>query len=173
MNVLVVDDDPIILDLFQTLLIHHGFKTVCTVESAQGAMEAIRCRDAVFDCLVIDVNMPDTDGITLCRMLRAMRLYRNIPIIMIAAVQDLKILEEAFSAGASDFISKPLKMEEVIERMQLARAVRDPAQLRQLASMCAKPDRLRNPAESWIRQTHHGAGCKLDRGNSVLLSKAE
>lgn len=173
MNILVVDDDPIILDLFKTLLTHHGLKNVCAVESAEIAMEAIRCRDSIFECLVIDVNMPRTDGITLCRILRATTSYRNVPIIMIAAVQDGKFLEEAFSAGASDLISKPHKMEEVLERLQLACVVRDPAQLRQLARMCAKPDRLKKSAESWIRQMTNAAHCQLDTVHSVLPSAAE
>ena len=120
MRILLVDDDPAILDLvtqFLTLSTHHD---AVPVNSAKAALEAISKAGEPFDCILADIQMPTVDGIALVQMIRQTPGYRHTPIIMLTAMRDKDHLDRAFFSGASDFITKPFNFPDLQRRLQEA-----------------------------------------------------
>ncbi len=107
-HLLVVDDDPVTLDLLKEVLAHEGYE----VMTALGGQEAItKGMDHFFDVVITDVRMEDKDGM---EVLRAFR--KNSPetsVIMITAFGSIETAIEAVRDGAFDYISKPFKLEEI------------------------------------------------------------
>ncbi|WP_254892574.1 PleD family two-component system response regulator [Roseovarius sp. A-2] len=97
-----------------------GFSRVRPVVSGEQALKLLESTESVFDCLLFDINMPDMDGIELCRRVRQIPRYRETPIVMLTAMRDMKHMGEAFRAGATDYVSKPFDIEELGARLQLA-----------------------------------------------------
>jgi CheY-like chemotaxis protein len=73
-----------------------------------------------YDCVLLDVDMPEKDGIQLCAEIRAQPRYANTPIIMVTKHSDHDAVERAFINGATDYISKPFQFFEVLTRIKLA-----------------------------------------------------
>ena len=100
-NILVVDDEKEIADLLEIYLISDGFQVL----KAYSAKEGLRIlEEKKIDLVLLDVMMPDMDGIAMCRRIRE---TNNIPIIMVSAkTQDIdKIV--GLSTGADDYVAKP------------------------------------------------------------------
>ena len=119
MKILAVDDDPIILELLSEVLRAVGFTNLTLCGSAQLALEAIASSTVPFDCFLLDIQMPDMDGIELTAAIRAMPQYVQAPILMITAMSDRSYIDSAFAAGASDYITKPFEIGEVHARLRL------------------------------------------------------
>ena len=103
-NILVVDDEKEIADLLEIYLISDGFQ----VKKAYSAAEGLKMlEEQSIDLVLLDVMMPDMDGITMCRRIRE---TNNIPIIMVSAkTQELdKIV--GLTNGADDYVSKPFNL---------------------------------------------------------------
>lgn len=120
MRILAVDDDPHFLELLQGTLICAGYEQVEYVDSAKAALAAVRAAEVPFDCFLLDIRMPGTDGIELCRQLRALPACKQAPILMLTAVIDEEVIDRAFEAGANDYVTKPLKGVEVGARIRMA-----------------------------------------------------
>ena len=119
MRILCVDDDPFILSLLQSpMWLGADHDLVCTSSAAE-ALAAIHGSQP-FDAFLIDVVMPEVDGISLCRTIRAMVRHAATPIIMITASTDGDIMKRAFAAGATDFVRKPLDGIELGARINMA-----------------------------------------------------
>lgn len=103
-HALVADDDPTVRLLAQAALAGHGF-TVTTVADGARALEEFD-RQA-FDIVLLDVEMPAVDGYLVCAELRR-RSRQPLPIVLITGHDDRAAIAEAFEAGASDFIAKPV-----------------------------------------------------------------
>ena len=114
-NILVVDDEKEIADLLEIYLISDGFH----VKKAYSAMEGLKMlQEQPIDLVLLDVMMPDMDGITMCRRIRE---TNNIPIIMVSAkTQELdKIV--GLTNGADDYVSKPFNPLELMARVKSRR----------------------------------------------------
>jgi len=120
MRVLVVDDDPVILDLLRVILQQEGHESIHVAESGQAALDILGRKDDVFDVLILDIAMPSMDGITLCRKIRDLPAYADTPIIMLTAKSDSLSIESAFAAGANDYITKPFDVKGIGVRIQIA-----------------------------------------------------
>lgn len=160
MKFLVVDDDPVILKLLIEILFGFGFEDVRSAQSGSEALRLISTERIPFDCLMLDVQMPEMDGIELCRAIRREPKYTSSPIIMITVMQDTDHIMRAFEAGATDFTVKPFNVRELIERIRVAEIVKDPEQARQLSLSRAqshrRPDTVSNlisraALESYVR----------------------
>ena len=119
-NILVVDDEKEIADLLEIYLISDGFQVL----KAYSAKEGLRIlEEKKIDLVLLDVMMPDMDGIAMCRRIRE---TNNIPIIMVSAkTQDIdKIV--GLSTGADDYVAKPFNPLELMARVksQIRRYVR-------------------------------------------------
>jgi len=121
LKILAVDDDEIVLSLLSELLSRAGYADVKTCTSPKEALDLVR-RDAnSFDCFLLDIQMPGMDGIELCRAIRRTRGYDTTPILMLTAMSDKSYVDRAFSAGATDYLTKPFDPTEVAVRLGLAR----------------------------------------------------
>lgn len=113
--VLVVDDDRDACETMALDLQGRGFETVSCTESAAALTRAC---DAKIDAVLADVQMPEIDGLELCRRVRDM--HPNIPVIVVTAFGSLETAVEAMRAGAFDFVTKPIEMELVAAALERA-----------------------------------------------------
>ena len=89
MHLLVVDDDPSILELLEACIKSIGDHTIETASCVTDALNSLARPDAIpFDCFLLDIQMPGTDGIKLCRILRDLSDYKKTPILMLTAMSD-------------------------------------------------------------------------------------
>lgn len=107
MKILVVDDDPNILELVSIQLTQAGY----TVEKASNGFEALELLEAGYpDLAVVDVMMPGMDGYTLTRKIRA---ETDIPVLLLTAKGELEDKEKGFLAGSDDYVVKPFEPKEL------------------------------------------------------------
>lgn len=133
MKILAVDDDALVLDLLEASLASSGHKDLIRANSAEEALELLDaldgpdCRegDGAFDLFLLDIQMPGMNGIELCKKVRGRAAYKNSPIIMISSLSDRKHVVNAFSSGATDYITKPFDGLELSSRIRLAKMIVD------------------------------------------------
>lgn len=122
-DILIVDDEPAILAAMVPLLQSRAH-TVATATSGYGAIDAVTRRQP--DLIVLDLGLPDLDGIDVCRRLREITAT---PIIVLSARYAERDKVAALDAGADDYVTKPFGAEELLARVRasLRRAVAAPA----------------------------------------------
>jgi signal transduction histidine kinase/DNA-binding response OmpR family regulator/HPt (histidine-containing phosphotransfer) domain-containing protein len=103
--VLVVDDDRSTRSALRYALQRGGFRVEEAADGAQALVLVDRTRP---DVILMDALMPNMDGFTACTRLQEMPAGKDIPVLMITALEDNHSIERAFAAGARDYISKPL-----------------------------------------------------------------
>lgn len=112
-SVLVVDDDPTVLEVARAYLEHDGF----TVHTAADAFEALESADALRpDILVLDRMLPGIDGLDVCRRVRAAR--PAVPVIMLTALGAEEDRIEGLEAGVDDYLVKPFSPRELALRVR-------------------------------------------------------
>ena len=113
--IMVVDDDPGILALVDVMLRKHAF----TVLKANGAYEALKYLDSVTpSVIVLDVMMPDMNGIELCEQIRTRPQTTVTPIIMLSARSDSRSVASAMQVGANSYISKTAVYHELVAQIR-------------------------------------------------------
>ncbi|MBP0000512.1 MAG: response regulator [Cyanobacteria bacterium SID2] len=123
LSILIVDDDPDNFDVLETLLSSSSSETVTEPDYqlyyAASGREAIE-NLSIFqpDLILLDVMMPEMDGIETCRRIKAMSKWQNVPIIMVTALSEKSDLARCLNAGADDFISKPVNSIELRSRVR-------------------------------------------------------
>ncbi|WP_289042844.1 response regulator [uncultured Aliiroseovarius sp.] len=120
MRILAVDDDDYVLELLEAVLKSGGFNEYTLVNNAAAALREIAQASPPFDCILLDIQMPEMDGIELCGLIRALPKYRSCPVLMLTAMTDRSYIDRAFSAGATDYVSKPFDPLELSTRIRLA-----------------------------------------------------
>ncbi|RYH01438.1 response regulator [Salipiger sp. IMCC34102] len=125
MRILAVDDDPIILELLASPMYLGSDHDVTCAGSAAEAVDELDATEATFDSILLDIDMPVRNGIDLCAEIRQRPPYATTPILMITATREAETMQRAYSAGATDFISKPLDGVEVGARISLATMLND------------------------------------------------
>lgn len=120
MRILAVDDEPNILELLKVFLEAEGAHEVVIAPSGAAALAAIDSAEADFDCLLLDIQMPEMNGITLCERVRALPDYAHVPIIMLTAMSQKTYIDKAFSVGATDYVTKPFDFLELRGRLSAA-----------------------------------------------------
>ncbi len=113
--ILIVDDDQINLLILKEILSSDGFTDIMLALSAKEALIILERRPV--DLVIIDIVMPEMDGLELCKKIRAKEATANIPIIVQTAKNGMHA--KAFEAGATDFIEKPIKKEELTVRAKV------------------------------------------------------
>jgi two-component system, LuxR family, response regulator FixJ len=114
--VFVVDDDSLLRAFVVKLLTFSGFKRVTSYESGRRFLDEAPLRDA--DCVILDINMPDPDGLAVQRELT--RRGSRVSVIVLTAYADMPIAVKAIKAGALDFIIKPFSNEALISSVMRA-----------------------------------------------------
>ncbi|MEA5619776.1 response regulator [Cronbergia sp. UHCC 0137] len=113
-KILVVDDDPQILALLQTLLSPWGLRAIALNDPRQfwKTLENVQP-----DMLILDVEMPHINGIELCKLVRNNPQWSELPILFLTVHNDAEIVNQVFSVGADDFVSKPIIGAELVTRI--------------------------------------------------------
>ncbi len=133
-KILVVDDDELILALAADALRTAGFEDVTLAASAKEAVKVVTSAAQPFDCFLLDILMPEIDGIELCRWLRLQPAYVSTRVIMVTARSDKAHIDRAFAAGASDYVTKPLDISELCSKLLvIEKATRAQPRLRAVA----------------------------------------
>lgn len=111
MRILIVEDDEYLADLVQKNLKLEGYDTTVCYD---GLSALSMCSSAEFDMVVLDIMLPGMDGFHVCKELQ----YKNIPIIMITAKNDITDKLAGLEAGADDYIVKPFDSRELTARIK-------------------------------------------------------
>ncbi len=120
MKIAAVDDDRNMLDLLQACLENAGYRDLTVMNSSKDALDRIAKAEPQYECILLDIQMPGKDGITLCREIRALPRYQNVPILMITSRTERSFVDRAFSEGATDYITKPFDVFEIGARVRVA-----------------------------------------------------
>lgn len=113
--IMMVDDDIGILSLYGMLFEQHGYQ----VMKAKDAMMALTLiEEDMPDLFILDVMMPEIDGIMLCEKLKAKPSTANVPVFFLSARGDAATMEQAYAAGGEDYFVKPFKPEDLLQKME-------------------------------------------------------
>jgi CheY-like chemotaxis protein len=173
MSILIVDDSPDQQALLRSMLSKAGHQDILSANSAQSAFATLEHAASV-DLILMDVLMPDKDGVEACREIKHQDHLRDIPVIMVTAKTDLSNLQAAFAAGAMDYIMKPVNQVDLLARVSsaltlkqemdcrkaresdlrrsnddLQKALKEVKVLRGLIPICASCKKIRNDGGFW------------------------
>jgi CheY-like chemotaxis protein len=113
-RVLIIDDDESLCDLLKEAV--NGTYEVATAHSARDGFDRIRRQCP--HLILLDVKLPDQNGLQVCQALRGNPQHRNIPIIMMTGYGDKDDVVTGLRAGADDYITKPFRLEELRARVE-------------------------------------------------------
>ncbi|HKW97003.1 MAG TPA: diguanylate cyclase [Bryobacteraceae bacterium] len=118
-RILIVDDSAPARMLIGTLLRGAGYDRLTFAESAGQALSRLG-EEASFDLVLMDLMMPEIDGIAACREIKRDPQFTDLPVIMVTAEESTESLKEAFEAGAMDYVTKPVNKVELVARVKSA-----------------------------------------------------
>lgn len=110
-RVLIADDDPVMRHLITTMVKQQDCEVV-VVNDGRAAYRILQS-DSRFRAAILDMTMPFLEGLDLIRYMRSERRLMRIPIMMITAEQDIRLMASSFSAGATAFLPKPFTPEQL------------------------------------------------------------
>ena len=114
-KILVVDDDPEIVELFVDVLERDGRFEVKT--AATGYDAGILTQEFMPDLVILDYMLPDVNGNVVCQTIRSNPNFEHIKIIIVSGVVNQDEINDLLKAGADDFVKKPFNIEKLIERV--------------------------------------------------------
>ena len=114
-NILIVDDEKFNIELAAVYLKEEGYK-ISFALNARAALETIYVKD--ISLILLDINMPKTDGFEVCKILKEDAKTKDIPIIFLTAQTDIEYISKAFEVGGADYISKPFNGVELKARVK-------------------------------------------------------
>jgi len=102
-KILIADDSSVSREFINDMFLAVGYETVQACDGRE-ALDLVKKEK--FDCVVVDYHMPDVDGFEVCRTIREDENLKNLPVIMITAMEGMDIKKKAFEAGVSEFFTK-------------------------------------------------------------------
>ncbi len=125
MSILIVDDNPVNIFVIEKILKQAGYQDLVSLNSAQELFEYIHfgkdsSKHNEIDLILLDIMMPEIDGLEVCRRLQKEEKFKDVPIIFVTALEDANKLAEALDMGAMDYITKPINKVELLARMRVA-----------------------------------------------------
>lgn len=111
--ILVVEDDPAIRSLITTTLKAHDYRYLTAINGESAVLEASSHNP---DIILLDLGLPDIDGV---EVIRRIRTWSNLPIIVISARSEDTDKIDALDAGADDYLTKPFSVEELLARLRV------------------------------------------------------
>lgn len=127
-KIVVADDEPFILSALNDTL-----SDEYEVHSASNGREAVKVAEKVLpDLIILDVMMPEMDGLDACKTLKREKSTANIPVILLTAKGQITDIEKGFKSGADAYVVKPFsparlleKVEEIFEKVAMRRKIMD------------------------------------------------
>lgn len=135
-RILIVDDNESNRDMLSRRLMHEGYE-VCMAPNGQEAL--ISLKTAAVDLILLDVMMPEMDGYDMLKELKANIAWRDIPVIMISALDEIESVVRCIERGAEDYLPKPF----------------DPVLLRARIGACLEKKRLRDQEVLYLKDVAH------------------
>ncbi|MGN7382166.1 PP2C family protein-serine/threonine phosphatase [Paenibacillus sp. SAFN-117] len=125
MSILIVDDNPINLIVIEKILKNEGYPDCIKAHSAQELFDYLRIdsdepMESEVDLILLDLMMPEIDGLEACRRIKQVDRLKDIPIIIVTALGDSNKLAKALDLGASDYVMKPINKVELMARIRVA-----------------------------------------------------
>ena len=114
-TILIADDNPQILELLEAYLDPLQLRLLAA-RDGQEALDLVEREKP--DIILLDIMMPRRSGYEVCRILKEDPRYRDIPIVMVTALNEMADMERARESGADSFLSKPVNKHELLERVQ-------------------------------------------------------
>ncbi|MEE8663084.1 MAG: response regulator transcription factor [Acetobacter sp.] len=114
-SVMIVDDEPAIRRLLRTSLVSQSWR-VTEARTGEAALSMVA--EAVPDIVVLDLGLPDIDGVEVLRRLRS--VHPTLPVVILSVRDDERGKVAALEAGADDYVTKPFSMAELVARMRNA-----------------------------------------------------
>ncbi len=172
-NILVIDDNPDNISLLEAILSIAGYEVQIAFDGVN-ALTSIQSN--LPDLILLDILMPEMDGYSVCRHLKASQKTADIPIIFISALSKVPDRVKAFEVGGVDYITKPFEGEEVLAR--IANQLNIHSLSKQLAEENANLQKEIRISEAAIRQRQQAEialrdkTIKLEKQNQVLMKLA-
>ncbi len=154
--VLVVEDEPQLMRFLRATLPAHGYRVV---EARSGAEALVEASTRGPDLVLLDLGLPDLDGVAVARRIRE---WSALPIVVISARGQERDKVEALDAGADDYLTKPFGTEELLARMRVA-----------LRHAARRADGADTVVESGELRVDLGSRIVFRRGEEVRLTRTE
>lgn len=115
--ILVVDDEPLTRLLMMRILKENGFSNIQYAESGEDAIERLMVLPP--ELVLLDIFMPGISGLECCTWIRNHQQLKELPVLILTSITDDALRGQAFQAGASDFVTKPIHPDELIGRVKV------------------------------------------------------
>ena len=156
--ILVVEDDKPVQNLMTTTLKAHDYRYLTAMNGETAILEASSHNP---DIILLDLGLPDMDGI---EVIRKIRTWSNVPIIIISARSEDTDKVEALDAGADDYLTKPFSVEELLARLRVTERRMAASQTEQVSSFVFVNGKLR---------IDYSAGCAFLEDEELHLTPIE
>ena len=158
-TILVVEDDTSVKNLMVTTLKAHDYNYLVAENGKMAILEASSHNP---DIVLLDLGLPDIDGVEVIRKIRS---WSNMPIIVISARSEDSDKIEALDAGADDYITKPFSVEELLARLRVTQ--------RRIGIMAMDSEQASSSFENGDLKIDFPAGCAFLRGEELHLTPIE
>ena len=157
--ILVVEDDPAIRSLITTTLKAHDYRYLTAINGESAVLEASSHNP---DIVLLDLGLPDIDGV---EVIRRIRTWSNLPIIVISARSEDTDKIDALDAGADDYLTKPFSVEELLARLRVTQ--------RRLDAQQAEVMNTDAVFTNGKLKVDYAAGCAFLDGQELHLTPSE
>jgi phosphoserine phosphatase RsbU/P len=168
-RILVVDDQEDSRDLTEGALLSAGYANIVTATSGWEALKMLDVGGTTddappVDVMLLDIVMPEMDGVEACARIRNDERYADLPIIMVTSLDDANSLANAFVAGATDYVTKPVNRVELIARVRAALRLKQ-----ELDRRLARERELLSFMSNWGDRR---AGLLIDESTGLFVGEA-
>lgn len=112
-KIMIVDDDPDALAMMEKILSNEGYELIKVSNATEVGLKAAQMNP---DLILLDFLMPELDGFQVCRALRESEITMDTPIMAVTCLTKEEDIERIFEAGADDYLAKPFKVEQLLEK---------------------------------------------------------
>jgi CheY-like chemotaxis protein len=122
-KLMIVDDNPEIITLYKAVFKRRGYDVL---DAFDGLNALEQLEDTIPDLFILDMMIPEMNGVELCQRIRALPEHSHTPVLALSAYSEPGLIEKAFAAGANDYLIKPIsaadleaKVHEMLERTKI------------------------------------------------------